>query len=148
MKNIMIVLGLVLLIGLGYFFGQYHNPNSGQKAVDYQLIGEAQDCDLSERACSVDDYSLEFFDRPVLALKPVRVELRTSREVRSVILDLEMLDMDMGINRFALKKTRQDTWTGTVMIPVCATGRRDWRVNMLLVTPEGARKAIYSFVVQ
>lgn len=148
MKNFMIVLGLVLLIGIGYLIGHYYSANSGRKVVDYPLIGEAQNCDLSERACAVDDYSLEFLDRPILPLKPIRVELRTSREILSVILDLEMLDMDMGINRFALKKTGQDTWTGTVMIPVCATGRRDWRVNMLLVTPEGARKAIYSFVVQ
>ena len=45
MKNFMIVLGLVLLIGIGYLIGHYYSANSGRKVVDYPLIGEAQNCE-------------------------------------------------------------------------------------------------------
>jgi hypothetical protein len=148
MKNIILVIGIIALAGLGYLAAQYEPGLGNKELLKAEYIGEAKGCDLSESRCSVAGHSLEFIERPVLPLKPIRVELRSKTVIQSVILELEMQDMDMGINRFSLNKESQGLWSGTIMIPVCATGRRDWLVNMVIATPEGSKRAVYSFVVQ
>lgn len=50
--------------------------------------------------------------------------------VRQVSASFEMRDMDMGFNRFDLKKQNNGTWQAeAVRLPVCTAARHDWRVR-------------------
>jgi len=147
MKSVLITIFLLILIGLGFLGGQYISQEKNQAVNDVRILGEAVDCLLSESACKVAGYTLEFKDRPIRPLTPIKVEMQTAANVSSVILDLEMLDMDMGVNRFKLVQEAEGIWKGEIMIPVCATGRRDWVANMLIESEQGNGKVVYSFVV-
>lgn len=148
MKSAFITIFLLILIGLGFLAGQYLSYDKQQSASDIHLIGKSVDCLLSESPCQVSGYTLEFKDRPIRPLTPIPVELQTADEISSVVLDLEMIDMDMGVNRFRLSQKAGGTWKGNIMIPVCATGSRDWVANMLIQSEQGTGKVVFSFVVQ
>ena len=148
MKSVLVTVFLLILIGLGFLGGQYISQEKNQAVNDVRILGEAVDCLLSESACKVAGYTLEFKDRPIRPLTPIKVEMQTVAAVSSVVLDLEMLDMDMGVNRFKLAQEAEGIWKGEIMIPVCATGRRDWVANMLIESEQGNEKVVYSFIVQ
>ena len=148
MKSALITIFLLILIALGFLAGQYLSHDKQQSAHDVRLLGKSFDCLLSEGPCQVAGYTLEFKDRPIRPLTPIRVEMQAAANVSSVVLDLEMIDMDMGVNRFRLSQDAGGIWKGEIMIPVCATGRRDWIANMLIESEQGAGKVVYSFVVQ
>lgn len=55
----------------------------------------------------------------------------------------------MGINRFVLgKSAKQGTWQGMAILPVCVSGRNDWRVSLYLVTKQASFTAIYNLNIE
>lgn len=55
---------------------------------------------------------------------------------RQVHAELAMLGMEMDANRYRLVKGNDGVWRGKVILPVCASGRRDW---MLTLDLDGSR---------
>ena len=50
--------------------------------------------------------------------------------VQSISASFQMKDMDMGFNRFELRKQANGTWrVNGVYLPVCVAGRHDWQVK-------------------
>jgi len=50
-----------------------------------------------------------------------------------VLVQFQMEAMDMGRNRFRLAQVAAGHWQGEVMLPVCWSGRRDWRATVQVV---------------
>lgn len=76
-----------------------------------------------------------FTDVPPGGLRPFRltVEAGEAREVRA---EFVMTGMAMGINRYRLQPVGAGRFQARLVLPVCATGRRDW---ILWVTVDGRR---------
>lgn len=50
--------------------------------------------------------------------------------VQSVSLSFSMRDMEMGFNRFELKKQADSSWQiAAIHLPLCSSNRHDWLVN-------------------
>lgn len=66
---------------------------------------------------------------------PVQVDLggEDAFKVEKVTVSFAMQDMDMGFNRFDLRQQADQTWRGQAILPVCAAGRRDWRVTVAVI---------------
>jgi len=60
MKSVLVTVCLLILIGLGFLGGQYISQEKNQAVNDVRILGEAVDCLLSESACKVAGYTLEF----------------------------------------------------------------------------------------
>lgn len=59
-------------------------------------------------------------------LKPFQARVNiTGKAVTAPVLELSMVGMDMGDNRYRLVADNGD-WTATVVLPVCTMGRADW----------------------
>jgi hypothetical protein len=56
-----------------------------------------------------------------------------------VSAEFQMAGMDMGFNRYDLKPAGTDTFAAQVTLPVCVSGRRDWR---LYLDVDGTRYAV------
>jgi hypothetical protein len=58
-------------------------------------------------------------------------ELRVAApSARKVYAELAMVGMEMDANRYKLVKGDDGLWRGKVILPVCASGRRDWMLTL------------------
>lgn len=104
------------------------------------------DCDLGERACvqALADggkMELSITPRPIPTLAPltVRVEISGSTLTPTAV-DFQGVDMDMGSNRTPLVADATPaagaggqaarSFSGSLQIPVCSTGRMRWQANV------------------
>lgn len=115
---------------------------------DVERLGSAAECNPLGQVCRVarGDSSvglqLPSGVRP-LSRFPVTVYLE-GVSAREVTIEFTMQGMDMGVNRFGLRKT-QDAWTGEAILPVCTTGRLDWVATVEAVTDDNTLSAEFRF---
>lgn len=84
--------------------------------------------------------------RPLVAF-PVEVRLSgpAAAAVRGVEAHFAMVDMDMGLTRFALTPLPDGSWHGQALLPVCSNGRSDWQLRLRVQTAEGRYEAGFPF---
>lgn len=64
--------------------------------------------------------------------KPLQAFTLTVRApgAKDVHAQFQMQGMEMGAGRYALAAQPRDTFTASVSLPVCVTGRRDWKLYL------------------
>jgi hypothetical protein len=90
----------------------------------------------------------------VVYLTPFAIEVRLSRldagGVRSVSAQFDMVGMSMGVNRIALERSAEEAqrWHAKAILPVCASGRRDWVMTVDVVSESARYRATMPLEVQ
>lgn len=107
------------------------------------------DCDLNLRDCearlpSGESVSVRIEPRPAMALQPLSLEMRFSRQdPRWLDVDLAGVEMFMGHHRVRLDRAETGVYRGDVLLPVCASEAMTWSATVL---PEGdAERAEFQF---
>jgi hypothetical protein len=77
-------------------------------------------------------------DGPVKPLKPFQVWVKAPG-ARRVEIHFTMEGMDMGFNLYTLRADSPDVFRTSVTLPVCVSGRRDWRMTLDI---DGVRLAV------
>lgn len=73
------------------------------------------------------------------ANQPLRFELQLQGFVpQKVELDLQGVEMFMGHNRYALSPVAPGRYQAELELPVCTTGRMQWRARVLLDSGNGS----------
>lgn len=131
-----IIAGLSALgIAVGGFYRAIDSwPRPSAHAI---ILSADPACNPLGRACTARDatmvVALELPDavKP-LSPFPVQVQLAGvgAATVESVAVSFTMPDMNMGFNRFELRRQATHTWRGEALLPVCSMGRRDWRATV------------------
>lgn len=104
------------------------------------VILAASDCDLNLRDCkaglpSGESISVHIDPRPAMALQPLSLELRFSRQDPQWLeVDLAGVEMFMGHHRIRLDRTETGVYRGDLLLPVCASEAMTWSATVL---PEG-----------
>lgn len=72
--------------------------------------------------------------QPVRAMKALRfqVELQDYGDPQSVLVDLSMPHMVMGINQVNMKKKSAGVYEGAGIIPICPSGRKRWQAEIII----------------
>jgi hypothetical protein len=98
------------------------------------LQGEP-DCDPGRATCVASRPGMTVslsLKGPVRPLTPfavtVRLEGTETIGTPRVAVTFSMVGMYMGSNRFDLRQQTPTTWQGRAMLPVCGSGRTDWRI--------------------
>lgn len=158
LKFINITVGLVLIVLLGVagtYLRKLINLTPDRNTQGIMLVADA-DCDLNRQACiaSLDNQSVELsVQQPVTYLTKFQIRARVvgfeKQRINKMIAAFAMPGMDMGINRFALQQTATDNaWQGMAILPVCATGRKDWRATVFIATDDSNYTAVYKLTVE
>lgn len=147
MKSWWLIIVLSLLVLLGYGWVKFKQADLTPDLSQSVLLAEAEDCDLTRQGCSAGGYQLEF-ERPVKPLTRLKVRLVSKYQIDSAVLYLEMKDMDMGINRFMFRQEGQGAWEADMIIPVCATGRRDWLASVVILGDGKHQRVVFPFTVE
>jgi hypothetical protein len=66
----------------------------------------------------------------------LRIHAPGARQLRA---EFQMNGMEMGFNRYDLRRAEDGMWTATVTLPVCVSGRHDWTAYLEI---DGARYAL------
>jgi hypothetical protein len=147
MKNWWVIIILSLLVLLGYGWARFKQAEITPDLSQSELLGKVVDCDLSQQGCTLEGYQLEF-ERPVKPLTLLKARLLSEHPIDSAVLYLEMKDMDMGINRFTFRQVGQGAWEADMIIPVCATGRRDWFASLVILADGKHQRLVFPFTVK
>jgi len=103
----------------------------------------APDCDLQRGPCTAPlpgGGRIEFgiTPRPIPVLQPLQLQARLDGiAARVVIVEFTGADMDMGINRVAMKAEGSGRFSGSAMLPVCVRNRMAWLATVRLQTNQG-----------
>ncbi len=113
----------------------------------------ATDCHPEMTPCTIklEDRQVRFFlpqKAFYLQAFPVQVLLTgfDRDELESVSVRFEMRGMNMGFNQIQLS-TGKENWYGEAMLPICVSGRSDWKAIVDVKAEEETYRAIFSFVV-
>lgn len=106
-------------------------------------------CSLSAASCSAElpgGGTLEFAlgPRPTPLLKPLALDIRISgSNARAVEVDFTGVDVPMAFNRADLIPAGEGSYAGQAALPLCASGRMEWRATVRL--QDGGRQIYVPF---
>lgn len=149
-KKRLIDLAGFLLIALILLVGYKLSPLLLPKA-DITLLPDPS-CDIQRGPCALDlpdggRLVLSLGDGPVPVLKPVPIDVQVNGlQPSKVEVDFAGVDMNMGLNRTELSASKPGNFTGSATLPVCVTGRMDWRATVMVET--GRQRIAIPFVFE
>lgn len=133
-KQIVTLVLFISMVALVYFAQSSQDLNN-----DESIIITINDCHPQSGECLVMLGSVKMnvsLNKKIKYLEPFNIKVEFDSEkkftVDSVNILFKMLNMDMGLNRFSLKKkdneqkNKVQAWVGKAVLPVCITGRADW----------------------
>lgn len=132
MKQILFVGFILVCLVAGFLVARYMPDLEAVNALpEVKKFATVKDCDLSDGLCEYGGFKLEILERPIAPLRQLTAQLVVADNISKPLLNLEMIGMDMGINRFSFVEKKPRVWETKMMIPVCATGRRDWLASLI-----------------
>lgn len=143
----LLLMSLVLTVGVASYLVWRNRPDNivtpEQQPVTEQINSE---CDLAKQTCIAQFADLQVqaaLPQPPVYLKPfvltVHTRGRNSAAITAVRAQFVMTDMQMPTPVTSLVPTisadnRDPSWQGNAILPVCISGRHDWRVVIELET--------------
>ena len=91
-------------------------------------------CGNLQQPCNISAYGktvLIQFSRPASGLHPFMLRVMTDN-AHKIIATMSMRDMDMGENRYLLQHTTAHQWQTQIILPVCASGSRNWLLRLTI----------------
>jgi len=93
-------------------------------------------CELAQGACTATfadggTVTLDVEPRDVVATEPATFRVRVAGEGAPTLLELQGIDMNMGLIRIPLAR-QGDVYVATSPLPACTLHRMAWRVDVLL----------------
>lgn len=73
------------------------------------------------------------FSHPPKALQAFTITLQAP-DARQVTAEFQMQQMEMGPNRYTFMTDKAGQFVAHVTLPVCVTGRRDWKLHLQIDT--------------
>jgi hypothetical protein len=118
-------------------------------------VSEAEvHCQPAQQSCIVDTDigQLQWaVTSDIQYLKPfisqVKIAKRQEIDIRQVSIEFLMQGMQMATNRVVLKKVSEDNWQAQSVLPICASGRKDWLAMLKVETSQGNGLVKFHFTV-
>ena len=155
-KRSIFILFVMLLLAALFHFQKSGLFEKQSHVYEQKVLAVKSDCDIIKNKCPAygEDISvfLKLGDHPsALKAFPVQVliEGSTNQSYQNVFVSFTMKGMSMGKHQKKLKWNKNSSrWQGMVILPICATGRRDWHVSVEVVGNDVIYDASYNFVLQ
>jgi hypothetical protein len=156
MRRIGWLVVLLVIAGTAGYLAGVSTPLRERKV---HRLSVAADCNpILVAGCTASDsrHVIELqLDTDTRYLKPFDIQVKTQgfkdTIVKSVSVEFNMVNMDMGLNRFRLQKVDQQVagsvYRGQGMLPVCVTGRVDWQARVELEMDDATYQAIFDVTI-
>lgn len=153
--NTKLIFSLLIIFIITVVFVKKFNGVSDK--IERKVIAvPISNCNPQKTICKMklDKLNMEVsFDKNIFYLKPFNISIKTDKkehiDIDFIQIDFKMKGMDMGLNRFKLRKASSEdnkqVWRGTALLPVCVTRRADWYSELEVVTKES--KYVFTFPI-
>ncbi|WLQ16595.1 hypothetical protein O5O45_11755 [Hahella aquimaris] len=114
---------------------------------------QATECAPGQGECQVSvnegDVRFSFGDEPIHPSRafPIRLQLQGINAER-IRVDFEGADMYMGLNQVKLTQTANGVYQGEGYLPVCITGRMQWRATVFIARESDTLALVSEFVTE
>ena len=110
-------------------------------SLNKSSTGTTASCAIDSGNCQLTvaqhSYQVSFGPMPARALQPMTLELAASNtNITKVWVDLQGVDMYMGVNQFELTDIGNG-WQGTTELAVCTTGKMRWLARVIIEQSQG-----------
>ncbi len=133
--------------GVAYFQRQSQQQDSAQR-VKYKA---PNNCSFNSDPCDikVDGKIISItVQGNITPLERFNIQLQGS-VVQHAVVNMSMIGMDMGVNRFVFKRTTADRLEASVVLPVCTARRSDWLAEFYVDLVSGEKiNIVYPFNTQ
>jgi cytochrome oxidase Cu insertion factor (SCO1/SenC/PrrC family) len=108
----------------------YLNRRTPRKII---TLGSFPKCDLSIKKCKLDNFEMEITPRPITPEKEYQIIVRGSSDKGVPFeVDINGLDINMGLIRPKLELISPNTYQGKFYIPLCETPQMKWQAQLRL----------------
>lgn len=125
------------LYGLAWISASRLVERSNELSPEVNLLAADPACDPSVTTCTAHGQALRMELRLGDGVRPlehfpveVTLDGPAAAKVHRVSLRFTMVGMDMGVNRFGLDTRGGGVWQGQALLPICSTGRQDWKISV------------------
>ncbi|PML78549.1 hypothetical protein BCT27_10995 [Enterovibrio norvegicus] len=122
LRRFVSVFSLFACVWIGYFFA-----DSFLFASANEQSNVAPDCVLSTTTCDFSNASATLANDTVEPLVPSTLSVNADSEASYLLVELEGVEMNMGIYKLKLVKTNKNQFQGDVMLPICMDAEMTWR---------------------
>ena len=143
-------LALLLVLALMLYPRLSERLDETELPILWQVMAD-EDCDLHSGPCRIGlpdggEVEVEVEPRPIRTLVPFAITVRhQGRELNTVSVDLNGVDMNMGFNRPVLEQVVPGIYRGETLLPTCVLERMTWRAQILLDGNDGRGIASVDF---
>lgn len=139
----------ILLVIIGLWWQGQRQPFS-QTEIS---VGQIK-CEPLKKDCIAkvgDGELLWFIESPIHYLKPFQSKIQfnniSANEIIHVSVEFVMQGMRMAANRSVFSQQSKDIWQAQSVLPICASGRKDWLAIVRLETKQGVWQSGFEFVL-
>ncbi|MEW6646411.1 MAG: hypothetical protein AB1450_04390 [Pseudomonadota bacterium] len=109
------------------------------------------DCALHERACAAvwtgGRLLMTLGPRPLQCLAPLQVEMQLAgARPEAVEVDFQAVDVPEAFHRAVLRPVGERLYAGEAVLPLCSTGRVQWRAQGVI--EYGGRRVVAAFLFE
>jgi len=144
-KGVIVLLVLVAFVSL--WWQQHQRPQ-------IPVTLESVSCQPANGDChvTIDGGQLQWrVDSPLQYLQAfsshIRLENIADKDVRHVSMKFIMRGMEMAVNRSEFKRQSAGVWQAESVLPICASGRKDWLAIVRLETRKGVWQVGFAFTL-
>lgn len=152
-KTLFALLFIALITALPALYLKFIETKNKEPSEVILIPFPDTDCRPNTQRCIVSllDRQLSFFfPKKALYLQAFPVEVFVSgfneKKLESIRVRFEMLEMNMGFNQVQLSANK-DLWSANAMLPLCASGRSDWKAIIDVSVEEKIYRAVFNFEV-
>lgn len=133
--------------GIAYFQRQFQQQDFTQREnykvpINCRFNSDPCDIKLDGKILSI------IVQGKVTPLERFSIQLR-GKAAQHVVVNMSMVDMDMGINRFVFKQKEAGLFETLVVLPVCTARRKDWLAEFYVDLVGGEKiNIVYPFNTQ
>lgn len=153
-----LVVSILVLAALTYLWRlapDFLDQRSGD-GVAYQTGTVPADCHIQAAGCRIEvpgvGVLLVTMPDKIIPLKrfefTVRPEPEVAQEIGEIVVDFDMTEMDMGVNRYTLTREHTDVYRQTVVLPICTATETDWIAQLFITSTQGHYRYDFDFVMQ
>ncbi len=148
-SRLMWVMAAVLVVAIGAAVGYKLKLQQAQTVIAQAELDSG--CDLHQRACSLTipgggKVTFGISPQPIPVIEQLQLTVETEAlDAKAITVDFAGVDMNMGVNRFSLKRKEAGVYHGNGILPVCVRNRMSWEAKVMVQTDEGVIIAPYRF---
>ncbi|MEZ9331036.1 hypothetical protein AB4152_18655 [Vibrio breoganii] len=126
MNNIFKGLAFILALGLGFFAKDIYQTVQISLA-NKELKSDIEYCQLSTTVCTINDASIVLEQDVVSPMQPTSIEVTwPDNNDEQLWIELEGKEMSMGVAKFVLSNQGNNTFSGSLLLPVCHSDAMTW----------------------